>query len=93
MTSKDQIKTNTQSIEILNKIDALLLNLDKKLSQDPKIVFFDNQQFCLLMNISKGTASNWRAIKLIGYSQINNKYYYRLSDILDMLQYHYKPCV
>jgi hypothetical protein len=51
-------------------------------------VFFDNQEFIQLMHISKKTASIWRQNNLIAYSQVVDKIYYRLDDIMAMLEKH-----
>jgi len=58
---------------------------------DPKNVFFDNQEFLLLMNISTRTAQMWRDKGFIGFSQLGNKIYYRLEDILSLLNENYNP--
>nr|WP_237267430.1 helix-turn-helix domain-containing protein [Tenacibaculum todarodis] len=42
------------------------------------------------MNISKRTAQHWRDSGLIGYCQIGYKIYYRLSDILELLNKNFK---
>jgi hypothetical protein len=56
---------------------------------DPEDVFFDNQEFMQLMNISKRTAQEWRNKKVIEFSQVGNKIYYRLSDIQKLLKNNY----
>ena len=56
---------------------------------DPEDVFFDNQEFMQLMNISKRTAQEWRNKKIIEFSQVGNKIYYRLSDIQKLLNDNY----
>jgi len=80
------------------KLDKLIdsvneFNVKTKLVQnvDPKNVFFDNQEFLLLMNISKRTAQMWRDTGFIGFSQLGNKIYYRLEDILSLLNEYYNP--
>lgn len=54
-------------------------------------VFLDNQEFLQLMYISKRTAQSWRNEGVIAYSQIGNKIYYRMSDIVKMLEEHRQP--
>ena len=56
---------------------------------DPEDVFFDNDEFMKLMNISKRTAQEWRNKKIIEFSQVGNKIYYRLSDIQKLLNDNY----
>lgn len=54
-------------------------------------LFFDNQEFMQLMNISLRTAQKWRDSKIIGFSQVGSKIYYRLSDIQKLLNENYNP--
>jgi hypothetical protein len=56
---------------------------------DPEDIFFDNQEFMQLMNISKRTAQEWRNKDVIKFSQVGNKIYYRLSDIKKLLNDNY----
>jgi len=86
MNSNQQPETYDK---LLLKIELISKKIDVKLSANPDFVFFDNQQFCCLMNISKKTAGIWRNDNLISYSKIGTKYYYRLSDILLLLHCHY----
>ena len=78
---------------ILNRLDEQMtivvanLKLNEKI--DPEDVFFDNQEFMKLMNISKRTAQEWRNKKVIEFSQVGNKIYYRLSDIQKLLNDNY----
>ena len=57
----------------------------------PEHTFFDNQEFLQIMNVSKRTAQSWRDTGVIAYSQVGSKIYYRMDDILKMLNKHYKP--
>ena len=78
---------------ILNRLDEQMtivvanLKLNEKI--DPEDVFFDNQEFMKLMNISKRTAQEWRNKDVIKFSQVGNKIYYRLSDIKKLLNDNY----
>lgn len=78
---------------ILKRLDEQMtivvanLKLNEKI--DPDDVFFDNQEFMKLMNISKRTAQEWRNKKVIEFSQVGNKIYYRLSDIKKLLNDNY----
>lgn len=79
--------------KILKRLDEQMsivvanLKLNEKI--DPEDVFFDNQEFMKLMNISKRTAQEWRNKKVIEFSQVGNKIYYRLSDIKKLLNNNY----
>ena len=78
---------------ILKRLDEQItfvvakMKMNEKL--DPEDVFFDNGEFMKLMNISKRTAQEWRNKKIIEFSQVGNKIYYRLSDIQKLLNDNY----
>jgi predicted lipase len=79
--------------KVLKRIDeqvtliAAKMKIDSRL--DPEDIFFDNQEFMKLMNISKRTAQEWRNKETIHFSQVGNKIYYRLSDIKKLLNDNY----
>ncbi len=54
-------------------------------SQSPNHKIYSNREFCDLMGISSKTAQRWRDQGIIRYSNIGRSIFYRLSDILDML--------
>lgn len=77
-------KIQDETTEINSKLNAGAL-------QHPDDVLYNNEQFMKLMGISKRTAQDWRDRKLIGFFQIGNKIYYRLSDIKALLNENYNP--
>jgi hypothetical protein len=77
--------------KVQERLDLLTQELKKKQRTNPDQVFFDNQEFIRIMNISKRTAQTWRMNQIIGFSMIGSKLYYKLSDILLLLQKNYKP--
>jgi hypothetical protein len=77
--------------QIFNKVDkpsGLLSLVSPTPSQD---IFLNNAQFLSFMGISKRTGQEWRDQGIIGFSQVRGKIYYRLKDILKMLEDNYKP--
>lgn len=85
-----------------NEADKILKRLDESVGllvaqmqlgakTDPEDVFYDNQQFMKLMNISKRTAQEWRNKEIIQFSQVGNKIYYSLADIKTLLKENYNP--
>ena len=78
---------------ILKRLDEQMVFVVAKMKLndkiDPEDVFFDNQEFMSLMNISKRTAQEWRNKKIIEFSQVGNKIYYSLSDIKKLLKENY----
>ncbi|MBL4653433.1 MAG: helix-turn-helix domain-containing protein [Flavobacteriales bacterium] len=80
--------------EAYKELTERLINIEvflKAKQSDIENVFLDNQEFLQLMYISKRTAQNWRDQGIVSYSQIGGKIYYRLSDILEMLDKHKVP--
>lgn len=71
---------------IKQRLDEISLTLKQKQRTEPDQIWYDNQEFLQVMNISKRTAAYWRTEKVISYSQVGNKIYYRLSDIMDLLE-------
>lgn len=78
---------------ILKRLDEQITFVVAKMKMnekfDPEDIFFDNGEFMKLMNISKRTAQEWRNKKIIEFSQVGNKIYYRLSDIQKLLNDNY----
>ena len=79
--------------KILKRLDEQVALIVAKLKigskSDPEDVFFDNHEFMLLMNTSKRTAQEWRNKKIIEFSKVGNKIYYRLSDIKKLLDVNF----
>ena len=49
-------------------------------------------EICKLLRVSKRTLQNYRDQRVIPFSQIGRKIYYKYSDIVDYLELHYiKP--
>jgi hypothetical protein len=89
---KNELKYDKNDInQRLQQIEVLLTKIDERIKKQPELAFFDNEELCLSMNISKKTAQNWRSENLIGYSQIRGKYYYKLTDIFKLLEKNYVP--
>ena len=52
--------------------------------------FIDSYQLMELFQISKKTLSTWKNERIIPFSQIRNKIYYKISDIDALLDKHYQ---
>jgi choline kinase len=77
--------------EIQEHLKDIIVILKEKQGLDKDDLFCDNQEFMKIMNISKRTAQSWRDAEFIGYSQLNNKIYYRIKDIQELLNENYNP--
>jgi len=71
--------------DIKQRLADIALTLKQKQRTEPDQIWYDNQEFIQIMYISKRTAAYWRTENIISYSQVGNKIYYRLSDIMDLL--------
>ncbi|MFZ4548304.1 MAG: helix-turn-helix domain-containing protein [Bacteroidales bacterium] len=88
----EHCKTCREPLEnVMERLKRVEIILEHKQQSSPDQVFFDNQEFIQVMNISKRTAQAWRDAGIIAYSQIGCKMYYRLTDILALLEKHHKP--
>ncbi len=77
--------------EIQEQLKNLTVILKEKQKMNPEDLFCDNQEFMQIMNISKRTAQLWRDTGYIGFSQLGNKIYYRITDIQSLLNENYNP--
>ena len=82
--------TQKEAERIYVKIASLEVSIKKQQQYiSSEDLFFDNQEFMQLMNISLRTAQQWRNNKIISFSQIGSKIYYRLADIQKLLDENY----
>jgi hypothetical protein len=82
------IFTKDQFTDLMTKLDTIQNQINLK-SDGKKETFLDNQEFLLLLKISKRTAQTWRDEGKISFSQVGNKIYYKLSDVEKLMQEHY----
>lgn len=48
--------------------------------------WLDNQEVCLMMNITKRTLQTYKDKGILSYSRLNRKNYYKLSDVKTLLE-------
>ncbi len=79
------MKPNTEISQAeLRRLQAQLDPLQR--DKDPQDVLLDNADFLQRFKISRRTAYNWRRKKLLKYLLIENKIFYRLSDVRSFLE-------
>ena len=76
--NKNYEKIQKQLIEITNA-----MNFSSKIEA---LQIIDNAQFMKLMGISQKTAQTWRDSGLVSYTQINNKIYYKILDVKELIE-------
>ncbi len=67
-----------------------LLNLTENATKKYTAIFkeekwLDNQEVCLMMNITKRTLQTYKSKGLLPYTKLNRKNYYKRSDVLALL--------
>ena len=82
-----------ESFKVINKnyekIQKQLIELTNAMNFSSKIEtlqIIDNAQFMKLMSISQKTAQTWRDSGLVSYTQINNKIYYKILDVKELIE-------
>ena len=82
------ILTKDQYDAIVVQLEEITKKLNKALASKQD-TFMDNQEFIILMKISKRTAQTWRDEGKISFCQVGSKIYYKMSDVEKLLNEHY----
>ncbi len=70
----------------LDEINKRLSAKEKKLSE----VWLTNEELMALLQVSRRTVQHYRDSNMLAVSCIGNRLYYRMSDVEDMLNRHYR---
>lgn len=76
---------------LVAKVEKLSQQLSELQRTNTEDVIFDSQDVCRILNISKRTLADWRSSKIISYSQIGKKFFYRKCDITTLISNNYYP--
>lgn len=75
---------------IIAKIDNISNEFTKQKKAQPlSEIWLDVQETCQLLKISKRTLQSYRDNRILAYSQISGKIYFKASDIEKYLNKHY----
>ena len=80
-------------MERLDRQDELLLAMkaeERQPALTESIRLFDNQDLCMLLQISKRTLQRYRSIGALPYKTLGKKTYYSEEDVLTFLSGHVK---
>ncbi|KAA6319392.1 hypothetical protein EZS27_030706 [termite gut metagenome] len=66
----------TRFEHFVQRMDSLCAGQNKELKK-----WLDNQEVCMILNISKRTLQTYRDNGTLPYSQINHKIYYKPEDV------------
>jgi hypothetical protein len=76
--------------ELLQTISEIKSAVDSKNRSQPLSErWLDISETCILLKISKRTLQSYRDNKILSFSQIGGKIYFRASDIESLLNSHY----
>jgi DNA-binding FadR family transcriptional regulator len=70
--------------DIVKQIEVIGDSVKQKFV-DPKTIIYNNDQLANMLGVSKSTLQKMRTEGYLSYSQIKGKFFYRHSDIDDML--------
>lgn len=80
-------------MERLDRQDEMLLSMkaqEQAASPTEAMRLFDNQDLCMLLQISKRTLQRYRSVGALPYKTLGKKTYYSESDVLKFLSGHIK---
>ena len=80
-------------MERLDRQDELLLAMkaeERQPALTESIRLFDNQDLCMLLQISKRTLQRYRSVGALPYKTLGKKTYYSEEDVLEFLSHHVK---
>jgi hypothetical protein len=76
--------------QIVNSISELKEVLTRKGNRNPlSETWIDVSETCMLLKVSKRTLQTYRDNRILPYSQISAKVYFKVKDIEEFLEKHY----
>ena len=76
------------------RLIAAITDEHKKAKKEVKLLdgehLFDNQDLCLLLQVSKRSLQRYRSIGVLPYKMLRHKTYYKESDVLAFIAEHIK---
>lgn len=81
----NELETIPDQIKAIQKTLQELRDLSLEIKKRPDDNILDNNDLQKMLKISKRTLQTWRNERIIPYSQVNSKLFYRLSDVITML--------
>ena len=78
--------------EMIREVLERMIRLDQKLENKDKdpvhAIWYDNQEACLALHVSKRTLQLYRDNNKIAYSRVGCKIYFRVTDVKNFIQEH-----
>ncbi|MEI6766893.1 MAG: helix-turn-helix domain-containing protein [Bacteroidota bacterium] len=77
--------------ELVTKLDEIRSQVVQHHKQNPlSDIWLDISDTCRLLKISKRTLQNYRDKKVLSFSQIGGKIFFKASDIQSLMEKHYQ---
>jgi hypothetical protein len=84
-----------QAEKVLKRIDdqvtLIVANMKMGGILDPENIIFNSREIMQALDVSKRTLQEWRDKNIIGFAKVNGKFYYKLSDIQNLINDNYTP--
>jgi hypothetical protein len=84
-----------QAEKVLKRIDdqvtLIVANMKMGGILDPENIIFNSREIMKALDVSKRTLQEWRDKNIIGFAKVNGKFYYKLSDIQNLINDNYTP--
>ena len=77
-------------LEKLNSLEEKIVDSEKQRQTINGDKLLDNQDLCLMLNVSKRTLQRFRSSGKLAYHHIDQKLYYLESDVLAFIRKHLK---
>ena len=74
---------------VFQRLDEMNKRLSAK-EKKPSEIWLDNQEVMQLLKVSRRCLQNYRDTNLLASAIIGNKLFYKMSDIEDLLNRHYR---
>ena len=85
----DLIKALSKMSKDIEEIKEQIARLSKSRAELFKESWIDGQDVMFALNISKRTLQSFRDNNTLPYSRINGKFYYKVSDLVKLLENNY----
>ena len=70
------------------KIEEILQKAAPENLGDPEYIFLDSADFMLLLGINEHVLKYWKHKRVLPYSRIKGKVYFKLADVQRMIEEH-----
>ncbi len=93
LTKQNFEKCMQQILDRLDRQDEMLIAIksqDKTSSLADSIRLFDNQDLCMLLQVSKRTLQRYRSEGALSFKTLGKKTYYSEDDVLEFIAEHLK---